>query len=168
MATFLLALDQATNTTGFAVYKNQKLIAHGHKTFKGSEPIKRIEKQRQWVDSLISAVDGDIEIVIEDIQLQYHANGDSVLTFKMLAQLQGALLTLFEERNINYYIAIPNQWRKTCGIPVGPHIKRPQQKKSAQDYVRKEFNIEATDDEADAICIGKHIIISTDCCYDWS
>lgn len=44
MKTFLLALDQASNTTGFAVYKNQKLIAHGHKTFTGNTPIKRIEK----------------------------------------------------------------------------------------------------------------------------
>lgn len=44
MKTFLLALDQASNTTGFAVYKGQELIAHGHKTFTGNTPINRIEK----------------------------------------------------------------------------------------------------------------------------
>lgn len=166
MKTFLLALDQASNTTGFAVYKNQKLIAHGHKTFTGNTPIKRIEKQRQWVDELIQSVNGDIDIVIEDIQLQNNV-GNSVSTFKMLAQLQGALLTLFEEQNIDYYIAIPNQWRKTCGIPVGPSIKRPQQKAAAREFVKKKFGFDATEDEADACAIGWHIIKSTDC-YDWS
>lgn len=166
MSTFLLALDQASNTTGFAVYKGKKLIAHGHKSFSDNDYIKKIEKQRQWVDSLISAVDGDIEVVIEDIQLQ-HNIGDNVLTFKKLAQLQGMLLSLFEERNIEYHIAIPNVWRKACGLPVGPSVKRPQQKAAAQAYVKKEFGLDATEDEADAICIGKYILISTDC-FDWS
>lgn len=167
MKTFLLALDQSTTVTGFAVYKGEELITHGHKTFHDRNTIKRIEKQRQWVDGLIQSVDGDIDIVIEDIQLQYNANGDNVATFKILAQLQGALLTLFEERNIDYYIAAPNQWRKTCGIPVGPSIKRPQQKAAAKSYVKKTFGFNATEDEAEAVCIGKHILISQNC-YDWS
>lgn len=173
MATFLLALDQSTQTTGFAVFKDQELIAHGIKTFSNRDYIKRIERLREWVESLIIAVDRDIEVVIEDIQLQQFSNketmteGVGLQTYKKLAHVQGALLTLFEEYNINYYIALASQWRKTCGIAEGRGRGRAQLKAAAQDYIKKEFKINATEDEADAICIGKHILISTDC-YDWS
>lgn len=173
MATFLLALDQATTTTGFAVFKDRELIAHGHKTFSGDNYIKRIEKLREWVESLITAVDSDIEVVIEDIQLQQFSNkaamaeGAGIQTYKKLAHVQGALLTLFEEYGIDYYIALAAQWRKTCGIPEGRGRERSQLKAAAQAYVKEQFGINVTEDEADAICIGKHILISTDC-YDWS
>lgn len=173
MATFLLALDQATTTTGFAVFKNGELIAHGSKTFNDHDYIKRIESLREWVESLIVSVDRDIEVVIEDIQLQSFSNksamteGTGVTTYKKLAHVQGALLTLFEEYDINYYIALASQWRKTCGIAEGRGRTRQQVKAAAQAYVKKQFNIDATEDEADAICIGKHILISNDC-YDWS
>jgi len=69
MATFLLALDQATSTTGYSVWKGRILMAHGHKTFSGSDYIDRIVKLRDWVETLIDSVDGDLEIAIEDIQL---------------------------------------------------------------------------------------------------
>lgn len=173
MKTFLLALDQSTNNTGFAVFKNQELIAHGIKNFNGNNYVQRVEKLREWVESLIIAVDNDIEIVIEDIQLQTFSNKQNIgenpgiQTFKKLAQTQGALLTLFEEYNINYYIALATQWRKTCGIPEGRGRARSQLKAAAQAYVKEQFGIDVTEDEADAICIGKHILISTDC-YDWS
>lgn len=170
MATFLLALDQATQITGFAVYKNQKLIAHGHKTFSNNDYVTRIKDQRTWLKSVINSVDGDVEIAIEDIQLQEHqeqGNGVGLQTFKKLAQLQGALLSLFKEMNIDYHIVAPSEWRKTCGLPLGRGVKRAQQKAAAQAYVKDTFAIDATEDEADAICLGKHIVIQTNC-YDWS
>lgn len=67
MAKFLLALDQATNTTGYAVFKDQELIAHGYKTFTGNTHIARVAKLCKWVESLILSVDKDIEVIIEDI-----------------------------------------------------------------------------------------------------
>lgn len=69
MASFLLALDQATQTTGYAVFHGQELIAHGHKTFSQGDYVVRIAKLRDWVNDLIDSLDGDVEIAIEDIQL---------------------------------------------------------------------------------------------------
>jgi len=46
-------------------------------------------------------------------------------------------------------------WKSTLGIKGKT---RPEQKRSAQDFVRLEFNVKATQDECDAICIGAHAV----------
>lgn len=168
MATFLLALDQATNTTGYAVFKGQELIAHGYKTFTGRTHIARVLKLCEWVKSLIFAVDKDIEVVIEDIQLQDVNGTVGIPTFKKLAHVQGALLTMFEQYGIKSDIVLATQWRSTCGIPSGRGRSRAAQKKAAQQYVKETFGIDATEDEADAICLGQHILISKDSVINWS
>lgn len=168
MATFLLALDQATNTTGYAVFKNQKLIAHGYKTFTGNTHVVRMQKLREWVESLILAVDKDIEVVIEDIQLQDINGTVGIPTFKKLAHVQGALLTLFEQYKIKSEIVLATQWRSTCGIPTGRGQNRVAQKAAAQAYVKKTFGIDATEDEADAICLGQHVVMTRDSVINWS
>lgn len=172
MATFLLALDQATQTTGYSVWKGKDLIAHGHKTFSGKDYIDRIVKLREWVDSLIDSVDGDLEIAIEDIQLQDLPGSKSsnlgLQTYKKLAHVQGALLTLFSARSIPYHIIMAASWKHTCGIKGKG---REQQKANAQAFVRNTFSIDATQDEADAICIGYHALHSGESkvgCLDWS
>lgn len=171
MAKFLLALDQASQTTGYAVYKGKDLIAHGHKTFNDNDYIARTTKLRAWVASLIDAVGGDLEVAIEDIQLQTYNRTPSdvgLQTYKKLAHVQGALLTLFAERNIPYHIILAASWKHTCGVKGKA---REEQKANAQKYVKNTFAIDATQDEADAICIGQHVLktnISRVDCFDWS
>lgn len=171
MAKFLLALDQASQTTGYAVYKGKDLIAHGHKTFNDNDYIVRTAKLRAWVDSLIDSVNGDLEIAIEDIQLQTYGRGSNdpgLQTYKKLAHVQGALLSLFAERNISYHIVLAASWKHTCGVKGRA---REEQKANAQKYVKTTFAIDATQDEADAICIGQHILRTNESkvgCFDWS
>ena len=43
-----------------------------------------------------------------------------------------------------------------------------EQKKNAQLYVEKEFGIKATQDEADAICIGKSYVLNLENSFDWN
>ncbi|MCM1324366.1 MAG: hypothetical protein NC218_09400 [Acetobacter sp.] len=79
----------------------------------------RIVKLRAWINSLIDAVNGDLEVVIEDIQLQTFGHGPSdvgLQTYKKLAHVQGALLSLFAEKNIPYYIVLAASWKHTCGV----------------------------------------------------
>ena len=70
MAKFLLALDQSTQTTGYAVFKDRELIAVGHISPSGNDYMKRIVKTRNWLERIITTLDGEVEVVLEDIQLQ--------------------------------------------------------------------------------------------------
>lgn len=158
MAQFLLALDQATQTTGYAVFCGRELLAHGHVTFKDSDYVVRIVKLREWLKNLINSVDGDLEVVLEDIQLQTGATG--LQTYKKLAHVQGALMTLLSEMNIPYQLVLASSWKSTCGIKGR---NREQQKANAQKYIEDKYSFHPTQDEADAICIGEHAIL-----HDWS
>ena len=49
MSKFLLALDQSTQTTGYAVFKDRELITVGHISPSGNDYMKRIVKTRNWL-----------------------------------------------------------------------------------------------------------------------
>ena len=179
MTNFLLALDQSTQTTGYAIFKDGELIRSGHVSPTG-EYITRIVKLRAWVNQVINTLlafseDAIVEVAIEDIQLQeFEPNGGKrvsrdlgVTTFKKLAHVQGALLTLFEELKIKYHIVPSATWKNQCKI-TGK--KRDEQKRKAQEFVITNYNIKPTQDEADAVCIG-HSVLKKEpqtSGFDWS
>lgn len=171
LSKFLLALDQSTATTGYAIFKDQELLTYGHLSPDG-EYLNRIVELRDWVDKVTESLNNDLEVAIEDIQLQeYEPNGGKkfskdfgVTTYKKLAHVQGAILSLIVKKNIPYYIVPSAAWKKTCQIKGRI---RNEQKKNAQEFVIKNYNIKPTQDEADAICIGYHIL--QNCVgFDWS
>ncbi len=147
----VLALDDATGTTGYAVFDGDALITYGKITMSAPSPIERIVAIKQWMLSMISNWKPDV-IAIEDIQLQ-QGKFENVKTFKVLAWLQGVLLSsLFEEKVISLVVP-PATWRATCGITART---RADQKRQAQNKILDWYSIRATQDEADAICIGYH------------
>ena len=151
-----LVFDQATNTTGWAVFDDNKLIKYGVFKTKGSSPEQKINEMKYWVRDMISSWRAD-RVVIEDIQLQNfeeeNLNTIGVTTFKALAHLQGVLIDLFYENKIAYKIAHTATWRKHNGIKGK---SRADKKKSAQLLVKEIYQKEVTQDEADAICIGRY------------
>ena len=159
---FLLALDQSTQTTGYAIFQDSKLLTYGHIDPTG-EYIERIAKLRKWASSVCDSLDDELEIAIEDIQLQeFEPNGGKrvskdfgVTTFKKLAHVQGALLSLFAERKIKYHIVSSNSWKSLCKIQGR---RRDEQKRNAQQFVIDTYEIKPTQDEADAICIGHYVL----------
>lgn len=56
-------------------------------------------------------------------------------------------------------------WKSTLGIKGRT---RPEQKKNAQQYVEKNYNIKTSQDAVDAICIGLHHIIMQNNPNDWT
>ena len=61
MAKYLLALDQSTQTTGYALFQDAKLLKFGHINPTG-DYIDRIVKLRQWVKNTVDELDGEIDI----------------------------------------------------------------------------------------------------------
>ena len=96
-------------------------------------------------------------VLLEDIQLQkFQVNGnegDAVLTFKKLAHLQGVLKNYLYENGIPYEVVSPSTWRSYSEIKGKT---RSDKKRNAQLKVEKLFNVKCTQDEADAILIGRY------------
>lgn len=156
----MLALDQASRTSGFAIFEDNKLIKYGKFTFEDSDFGVRLMKIRNKVQSLIEEFSID-KVVFEDIQLQ-----DNVDTFKKLAEVFGVIFELVTELNIPHEAILSTSWKSTLKIKG---TKRPEQKKNAQLWVNENYNIKPTQDECDAICIGIHALRNKPArVFDWS
>jgi len=147
----VLALDQASRVSGYAVY-DSKLLKCGHFEIKSSLPIEqRMQEFMVQLNRLYREYSFD-ELVFEDIQLQ----AGNVKTYKTLAYIQATIIIWCYNNDIKYHIYSPSHWRSVikekCGITFGR--KRAEQKKAAQDFIKEKFNIDATEDESDACCIG--------------
>lgn len=147
----ILALDQATRTSGWAIFEDGQLTDFGKVTFDDEDILKRIHKVCIYLQVMLIKFKPD-KVIIEDIALQGQTN--NVQTFKALAQLQGAIIETLLSKYIPFEIWAPNQWRAECHFLKDNDKKRNAQKKIAQEWVREKFGKVCTQDEADAICIG--------------
>lgn len=160
----ILALDAATNLSGYAIYDNKELVGYGTYRANGESTTERINGVKHWIEAAIKEWQPDI-IFEEDIQLQtYHGNQAQVKTFDTLAELKGVLLDTFYELNIPVSLVYSSEWRKICGVSGD---KRENKKKAAQDKVFQWYGLKCTQDEADAICIGKYGTLNTHKKSNW-
>ena len=159
----LLALDQATRVTGYAIFENEVPVVIGHFNTKSEDFGERLVEIRQKIISLIEEYDIDT-VAFEDIQLQNNVV-QNVKTFKMLAEVFGVILELLQERKMKYYVVAPNVWKAT--FKIAGH-GREVEKKASQAYIAETYGLKCTQDEADAACIGTHIIKNQVQSYDWA
>lgn len=162
----LLALDQSSYTTGYSVFKNGQPVVISHFTVLGDDLGKRLEQIRNNIIELINKYDID-EVVFEDIQLQ-DINGSKeigIKTFKILAEVFGVVHELLTELQIDYTIVPPVVWKATFKIAGKGRTK---EKKMAQEYVFNTYGIKCTEDEADATCIGAHVIQKYESEFNWA
>ena len=159
----LLALDQASHTTGYAVFVDNKPIVISHFNAKGKDIAERLVSIRQTILELIANYDIDT-VAFEDIQLQNNVI-QNVKTFKMLAEVFGVVQETLQEIGIDYYIIPPMVWKSTVGI-AGKG--REKEKPLAQKYVANKYGMNCTEDEADAACIGTHVIELENSSYNWA
>lgn len=149
----LLALDQASRTTGYAIFEDDKLIDSGTFTLKSDDIGERLVAYRKRIQQLIE--DNDIEeVAFEDIQMQSQIN--NVQTFKVLAEIFGVTQEYLAEHKHSYHIVSSNTWKSKLNIKGRA---RAEQKKNAQAYVLETFGKKVSQDESDAICIGASIVL---------
>lgn len=155
----LLALDQSTNLTGYAYFKNGKLAKYDViDTSKCGTAVERIAKVKQWLELFLSENEVD-RIGMEDTQLQ--GGGSTAATesnpyvFQVLSKLLGALEVVCIEKKVDYEIVRSSEWKKSCGVK-GRYRK--EQKANAKTFVLNSYGIDANQDICDAICIGYHLL----------
>lgn len=157
----VLALDAATIDSGYALYDGNQLVTFGVFHVDSRLPVtERINKVKQWMLTAIEEWKPDF-VGIEHIQLQVYRNQDNgaimrqVETYRVLANLQGVLLDALFEANIPSDLVISSVWREYCGVGGRD---REAKKRAAQSKVLSWYNLGCTQDEADAICIGKYFV----------
>ena len=147
----ILAFDQASGVSGWSVFDGSDLIKFGHWDSKGSHSADKISKTKQWAASMIQMWKPD-QVIFEDIQLQKYDGGEQVLTYKKLAHLQGVLENYCYENGFIYKIVPPATWRAYNKVKGKT---RTDKKTSAQMIVKSLYDVKVTQDEADAILIGR-------------
>ena len=146
----VLALDQATHNTGWAIFDGDQLIKYGIFETSTEKEIERFHQVKEWLISMIENWKPDI-IGIEGIQYQKNFG---VTTFQTLARLQGILMELCFEMKVPFEICPTNTWRAHCGVKGQ---SRSDKKASMQRLIKDWFDISLSDDAADAIGIGKYV-----------
>lgn len=144
-----LALDQASRTTGWAIYDNKTLIASGHFSIPANKIIQdRLKSFVIYLNDLIEKYHPE-KIYYEGIQYQ-----SNIETYKKLAYIQAMII--YFSGSIPITELGPSHWRSVIkdkyGIKFGR--SRAEQKQKAQEFVEQFFNEKVTEDEADAICLG--------------
>lgn len=152
----VIGLDQATHISGYSVYDDRELIKVGTFSTKAEGEIERIAEVRSWVISLIETWHPDA-IAIEGIQFQQTVDM-GVTTFQTLARLQGVIMITCFEMGVFFEVCPTNTWRNHCQVKGRT---RPDKKKSMQLLTKKWFDISVTEDEADAVGIGKYLAEKT-------
>lgn len=161
----LLALDQASHTTGYTILDGNKIVKVGHFECRGADLGDRLVQLRENISKLIKNYDID-EVVFEDIQLQ-DVNGNKetgIKTFKILAEVYGVVYEYLTEIGIKNSSVLPIKWKAHFKI-AGKG--RAQEKMMSKAYVEKTYGISCTEDEADSLCIAMWYRQNTNI-FDWS
>ena len=149
----LLALDQSSRITGWAIFENNKLLKYGKFNAEtvGENIGDRLHYIRQEITTLIKE-NNITDVILEDIQMQGNVI-NNVQTFKILAEVFGVISELLVDLKIPHSAVLASSWKSALGIRGRA---RAEQKRNAQAWVAQTYSVKATQDECDAICIGSH------------
>ena len=149
----ILSLDASTKSTGYAIYKHNKLIQYNYITSTSNDLFTRIKIMVDNIDKILS-LNPDLEyVILEQVRQQGFVN---IKTYKALMYLQGSIQMLIHQKfkHIQTDFLYPSSWRKVCQIKQGRGVQRATQKQLDIKWVKDNFNIQVNDDIADAIGIG--------------
>lgn len=150
----ILALDQATRTSGFAIMDNGELITYGIFEAVGEDEIDRDHQLKEWLVNMIIQWDIDL-VALEGLQFQEESAGRKmgVTVFQTLCRLQGILMETCFARRIPYVICPTNTWRNQVGVKGR---SRDDRKRSAQLIIKDTYGMLVSNDESDAILIARY------------
>lgn len=153
--TRVLAFDQASIISGWALFDDNELKKFGNFHLDENQPVSvRLNNFHARLLNMIEIYQPDV-LVFEDIQLQNFGgkNEVGVTTYKVLAAVLGICQMVSAETNIPHYIVHSATWRNFLNIKGRTRTDR---KRSAQLLIRQIYEVNVSEDEADAICLGSY------------
>ena len=149
----LLALDQSSHITGYAVFEDSKLIQSGVFSLKSADLGERLYAYRKKIIELVDIFNIN-QVAFEDIQFQQQVNG--ITTYRILAEIIGITEELLTELKIPYQIVNSNTWKSKLKIKGKA---RADQKRNCQQWVLDTYGKKVSQDQADAIALGASLYI---------
>jgi len=148
----MVSIDSSTKKTGLAIFDNgqlteNKLLDYSYDTNMDS----RFKKMSVVIIENLCNLDPDI------IYMEETVVNRNVSVQRFLTRLQGVVYGYCIMNDCEFNTVRPTEWRKLVGLDQSKK-KREELKKSAIEMVAKEFNINVSDDVAEAILIGKAAI----------
>lgn len=143
----IIAFDQSTTATGWAVLKKDtaEIIEYGVLKPKGetNDRIIQTVKQCLWLVEKFEVT----FVFIEGVQYQRNAK-----VLEILAKLSGSLEIMLIEKGYFVNVVKASEWRSRVGVKGR---KRADVKKEAFRLVKELYDIEATEDECEAILFAR-------------
>nr|DAM99618.1 MAG TPA: RuvC [Caudoviricetes sp.] len=162
----IISIDASTTSSGWAVFQDDNLIAHGCIKPKAKDWRDRIMEESVFFMKLIQDYNPDA-ICAEAMPLKPGSH-----TLETLGAVHGMLLCLCAGYKIKPVFLLPSKWRKAVGLYDGTRagLKREVLKEKAIIMANEKFDLnlkwygpkskKSEDDEAEAILIGLSQIIS--------
>lgn len=149
----LLSLDTSTKSTGVAVFENGMLV--NSYTLDGALSANHEDRLRVMIQNILWCIDAEYPNIIVVEQSIMTRNTD---TFRQLSMIVGAVIASALEYSSDYYMYTPSAWRALISDEKKPR-KREELKTWSKNKVKELYGKECkTDDEADAILIGRAYI----------
>ena len=144
----VIGFDNASHNMGVSIFDNGKLVYYNLLTFNQGTAIQRLNKIRDTLENQILPLWEPDIIQIEDIQHQ-----TSYATYEVLVKLKGVFEMACDRFGIELKRTRSSTWRSHFAIN---NRKRELDKKAAIQLVKDMYNIDTTDDVAEAILITKY------------
>lgn len=146
----IIGIDASSNKTGIAVFCDGEYIEHMlidlHKI---KDPDIRIPKMMVEICKYIKKHGAD-KIIMEKSMMK-----NNIDTVQKLSNIAGAVMLYAATKNMEFQFVYPSEWRKKIGLSQSSQIKREVLKEEAVQAVKKEYDMDVTDDEAEALLIAR-------------
>lgn len=149
----LCSIDFSSKKTGIAYFINGKYKCHRlidcseHKDMEA-----RFYNMCLGIWEVLEIIKPNIIYIEETVVLR------NAQTQRFLTRIQGVIYAWCMNNGCEFNTIRPTQWRAAIGISQGRNVKREQLKAQAIQYVKRKYDLDVNDDEADAICIGDAVI----------
>lgn len=149
----ILGIDASTKCTGYGIVNSDgELITHGAIDYTSEKDIDvRIDLMMKALINLFNVLNPDIVYIEDSWKAGKVIN---IQTTKKLTNIIGAVRCLCLQHKCLFNSVYPSEWRSVIGIDGGKGTKREEFKERAVKWVKKKFDIDVSDDEAEGVCIA--------------
>lgn len=143
----IIAIDQASQKLGVSVYDDGKLVYYHLIEVTGTLAA-RLQKIYKFLREVIISQWQPNYLVFEDIQYQ-----DNAQTHKILGMVMGICVLAAEQAQIEHTEVLNKVWQSEFSIGGATRVA---QKSNVIKRVKEYYNLDVTDDVADAILMGQY------------
>ena len=146
----ICGIDASSNKTGIAIFEDGKYIEHTlidlHKI---KDTDRRVTKMMVEICKYIKEKKPD-KIIMEKSIMK-----SNIAALQILSNIAGAVMLYAATKGIDLEFVYPVEWRKIIGLQQSMKVKREVLKEEAIRAVKQEYDMDVTDDEAEALLIAR-------------